>query len=308
MRSACLAAATVATSWKPLSTSKRLPSAPERCRFQLSSMQCVRCATTSSDSSPQSYFAEEMHNDADSPWMLREHVVPTQVGEAKLTIWEGKHVFLDGTGVRTWPAAKFLLSYLLRPQDFGCQSRKFSKLRVLELGSGCGLVALSLGRLGAKITAVDDSPVALALASENRAKVEKDEGISLDVCFRRLDWKDLEACERLVEESGPFDLIISADCVLSSTPPGPMWRQSESTSAAMISPPEPLLESTRVLSRAGSTEIVLLVTDRTGDVAATARALLQRRWALEVLELPKERVLEGGSCRTTIFHFRWTSQ
>ncbi|CAE8699312.1 unnamed protein product, partial [Polarella glacialis] len=114
------------------------------------------------------------------------------------------------------------------------------------LGCGCGLVTLSLARWGCReVTGADDSPVALALAAASCAEAK----VSCEkVRWRRLDWRDLDACARLREELGPWDAVVSADCVLAAPPSGPMWRAA----GAGACPPEPLLEATKVLARGGA--------------------------------------------------------
>merc|ERR1711879_1093637 len=93
-----------------------------------------------------------------------------------------------------------------------------------------------------------------------------------------------------------------------------MWRQSN-VAEDMVSPPGPLLDATRELG-CGGAEVVLVVVDRAGDVAETARALLDRRRWLHMISTPREiavvkddrRSCDNGSDALTVFHFRWKEQ
>jgi predicted nicotinamide N-methyase len=74
---------------------------------------------------------------------------------------------LEGVGVTLWPASIALVTYLLKRhgRDY------FTKLRVLELGAGVGLVGISLARVGAEVTLTDAgntyAPGVLDLLREN---------------------------------------------------------------------------------------------------------------------------------------------
>lgn len=228
--------------------------------------------------------------------VLKQHKIPGF--KESIKVWEGTRPFAQGSGVRTWPAAFFLLSYLQEHvTDSGKTSKQFwQKRRVLELGCGCGLVALALASQGAGVTAVDSSENVLELCAASRKDLpSKAAG---QTAFQLLDWRDAEACQKLVEDQGPFHFVVAADCVLAHEPVGPMWRAV----GAEACPPESLLEATRLLGKGA--EVVLVVTDRVGDVAKTAQALLRRHRELEILALPRDEVLEGPS-HCTVFHFRW---
>jgi release factor glutamine methyltransferase len=73
--------------------------------------------------------------------------------------------------------------------------------RILDLGTGCGAIALALARAfpGARVTAVDASPEALILAAENAEA----SGLAGRVTFVESDW-----FERLAPGES-FDLIVS---------------------------------------------------------------------------------------------------
>jgi len=86
--------------------------------------------------------------------------------------------------------------------------------RILDLGTGSGAIALALARAfpGARVTAVDSSPDALALASENAASA----GLSDRVAFALSDWLGA------IPGGESFDLIVS----------NPPYLSAEETAAA----------------------------------------------------------------------------
>lgn len=241
-------------------------------------------------------------------WTLRD--CPMVPGAPALELWEGRFVFADGAGVRVWPATGCLAAYL---QDLGpdsdragpstsCAAANWQGRRVLELGCGCGALAIVLAGWGCEsVLATDASPKALELAAANVERHCQGNKVTI----RRFDWCDVDACEALQKDFGPFHMVVAADAVLAAPPAGPMWHRGEAEGGpALASRPGPLLEATRRLSRGGG-EVVLAVTDRCGDVRETARELLERRHWLELLSPPRELVPEGGKPVVTVFHFRW---
>jgi len=256
--------------------------------------------------SRRSAGTEESIVEAGPPhWVLRECQV---AHEPPLEMWEGKFVFLDGVGVHVWPAATCVANHLrsLRlAADSGpsfdertdegevqCEpAAGWQGRRVLELGCGCGLVSVLLARWGAEVVATDANRAALALAEANAARhLKEPERVQL----HELNWDDTAACAKFVEEKGPFDVIIICD------------GDNPCVGQELRSPPGPLLEATRALS-AGGTEVLLAVAERAGDIAATARALLERRRWLDLASLPYD-LVTGNGANVTVFHFRWRPQ
>ena len=91
---------------------------------------------------------------------------------------------------KTWTSGLVLAGLLARCPLHG--------VRVLELGSGLGLVAIVAARSGGRVTVNDRSPLALALtalnADENRVTVEK----------VPCEWRRPHA----LEVHGPWDLVL----------------------------------------------------------------------------------------------------
>jgi predicted nicotinamide N-methyase len=91
-----------------------------------------------------------------------------------------------------WPSSIALAEHVLGQIDL-------EGTEVLELGCGCGLAGIAAGKSGAKVTATDLMPDALALTAENwrrnRLKPER---------IRRMDWGNPDVDAR-------YDVILGAD-------------------------------------------------------------------------------------------------
>ncbi|MCW3038951.1 MAG: Methyltransferase type 12 [Solirubrobacterales bacterium] len=100
-----------------------------------------------------------------------------------------------------WPSASTLAERLL--------DRELDGVRVLELGCGLGVSGLVAARRGARVTATDWAPDALALLARN-AEVN---GVELEL--RRLDWfAPGDAWPEGLPE--PWPLVIAADVLYES--------------------------------------------------------------------------------------------
>ncbi|XP_026330188.1 protein-lysine methyltransferase METTL21D-like [Hyposmocoma kahamanoa] len=106
-----------------------------------------------------------------------------------------------------WDASLVLAKYL----ETMCQHRAdfLSGLKVLELGSGLGVVGLTAATLGAQVT-LSDLPETLPLLrlniNENKTKISSMGGYAI---AESLIWGD-NTSEILKEE---FDMVVLADCV-----------------------------------------------------------------------------------------------
>ncbi|KZV65514.1 S-adenosyl-L-methionine-dependent methyltransferase [Peniophora sp. CONT] len=105
-----------------------------------------------------------------------------------------------GCGGITWPAGEVLTRYLARRGPDA-----LAGTRVLELGSGTGLVGLLAGALGARVYITDQAPL-LATMEKN---IALNSMIAPNVSAVELNWGEPLSAEL----SGPYDLILAADCV-----------------------------------------------------------------------------------------------
>ncbi len=96
---------------------------------------------------------------------------------------------------RLWPSGLALASVLaVAPPDRGS--------RVLELGCGLGLPSIVAARAGARVTATDGAPDAVAYAAHGLALNEVDAGVA------QVDWaEDGDA----LAAHGPWDVVLAAD-------------------------------------------------------------------------------------------------
>ncbi|KAL9185253.1 hypothetical protein ACHAXT_003030 [Thalassiosira profunda] len=120
-----------------------------------------------------------------------------------------------GTGLNVWDGSLLLARYLeKRPEIVR------DKKAVLELGSGCGLVGIASGILGAKEVVMTDMQYALPLMQSN---VERNEALwkGPEMRCRRIeckecDWFNPPPMKELFvngnEETSP-DVLLVADCV-----------------------------------------------------------------------------------------------
>jgi methylase of polypeptide subunit release factors len=85
-----------------------------------------------------------------------------------------------------------------------------SNLQILELGSGCGVVGLSLAQTipDAQVL-LTDLPEAEEIVERNIAQTQLAHGAT--VAFRELDW-DAELPGDLRASSQKLDLVLAADC------------------------------------------------------------------------------------------------
>lgn len=80
-------------------------------------------------------------------------------------------------------------------------SPSLNKLKVLEIGCGVGDFAIYLANQGANVTAVDFSPIAIAMA------IDKSQIQNINVQFQVAD------AQALPFEANTFDLILSCECL-----------------------------------------------------------------------------------------------
>ena len=148
-------------------------------------------------------------------WVLRSHFVPGE--PTALEFHEDSHVFAKGSGVVIWPAAAGLLEHLLQKGISGTlgmeshgkedatdtSSLSLKGCRILELGCGCGLVAVCLARWGATVVAADFSTAALDLTEVNGVNLTDANDGDIEGSHMRIGWtSQMSMMKILIKEEG----------------------------------------------------------------------------------------------------------
>lgn len=168
----------------------------------------------------------------------RKFRIPTTSGSFTLSIHEPA-LTGDDLGLKTW-AASYMLSKRLHKFDL-VELLTRSKLRILELGSGTGLVGLAMAALGSDVVLTDLPSIHENLArnaTENAATVEAKDGSART---GTLDWTQPASCELYTDgvvtetldaATSKFPVILAADSLYSPEHP----RMLVDTIAAWLSP------------------------------------------------------------------------
>ena len=142
------------------------------------------------------------------------------VGNVKVDL---RQEFGDGIGSSLWPSSVVLGRHLLRRRE----SEFAAPLRILELGSGCGLTAitLSLMNAGNQVFATDKKAV-LPLLRENvglfLATMSQAGRAVGTVQVAEFDWFAFAPGMQLPVWSHALDLIVLSDCLYSSAAVAPL--------------------------------------------------------------------------------------
>jgi len=183
-----------------------------------------------------------------------------------------------GTGGVLWEAAIVLADYVGRRRDFFSWHGK----RVLELGAGTGLVAISLAAEGAQVWATDGNPKVVQCAGRNVQGAGDLPGrISLEV----FDWNSDEDLHR-IQAAGPWDVILGSDLVY----PGNAGRRCVASNDDK--PPADVT----LLSLLGSlasyeTEVILALKDRTGEVERFIDHVANKPETWRLTQAPSETIM-----------------
>lgn len=129
----------------------------------------------------------------------------------------------SSVGAQTWGGACLLADLIVQsPSDFGLGAAHGRPLRVLELGSGTGLVGLTVGKLlqskrtATELVLTDYHPTVLENLRSNTAVNFPAEGSPVAVSVHRLDWSSFSSSPPLHLSPSfdtPFDIIFGADIV-----------------------------------------------------------------------------------------------
>ncbi|KAL7528516.1 hypothetical protein ACHAXR_002493 [Thalassiosira sp. AJA248-18] len=138
-----------------------------------------------------------------------------------------------GTGLNVWDGSLLLARYLEKKPEV------VKNKTVLELGSGCGLVGIASGILGAKEVIMTDLPYSLPLMREN---VERNKsswmGKSQRIECKECDWFQPPPMNELLGHTNKKgispDVILVADCVWLSCLIAPLLQTLKTYESARV--------------------------------------------------------------------------
>ncbi|KAL0214474.1 hypothetical protein P9112_006658 [Eukaryota sp. TZLM1-RC] len=141
---------------------------------------------------PEHQFAEELEDSVECSFKLHNNDIIIQQTTVSGSI-----------GSSIWPASNLFLDYLNKlPKDY------FTDKKVLELGSGVGILSISVSLMGAAEVIATDIPYITKWTMHN---VQLNQAERVRVC--PLIWGDNATASSLVE--GSLDYLIAADVVYS---------------------------------------------------------------------------------------------
>lgn len=164
-------------------------------------------------------------------------------------------------------------------------SRYWQKRKVLELGGGCGLVAIALASLGAHIVCTDGDTAALRTAKQNAAESKRRYSQEWGFAdFLELSFSDGDAARTIMQDHGPFEYIVGSDLLYGDR-----------------APPEALVEVLAALSSAPGGEgaqIILAAKNRCADEVRVFCRLAEKRGLWDIRLADPVEFLEGfgGKC------------
>ena len=109
-----------------------------------------------------------------------------------------------------WPSGIALADLLAEQPGF------VANRRVLEVGCGLGITAISAALSGATLTITDYFLESLELATDNLARA----GVSAQAV--QLNWREQTSIDSLLEH-GPFPIVIAADVLYEARDIAPLW-------------------------------------------------------------------------------------
>ncbi|KAK9108852.1 hypothetical protein Sjap_016912 [Stephania japonica] len=172
------------------------------------------------DINPLHIAIEEQHNQPNTNSSVSESLQKHHIASIDTTLLT-RILPSQGLSFQLWPAATTLVNFLDRhltdpttsPLSNLLTNRPYHSLRILELGSGTGLVGIAAASvLGANVTITDLPHVLsnLRFNAELNNKAIAFRGGCVDV--QALRWGEVEDFEGLVVD-GPFDAVLGSDVV-----------------------------------------------------------------------------------------------
>lgn len=151
--------------------------------------------------------------DGEAPKSWRELAIPSTkvVVEVRCIDDDGPGALQSGHYV--WPAAPVLAGFVARQWGLHATLKLPPQARILELGSGCGLVGLTVAQMDgcAHVVMTDHDPGAIKLIEDGVAR--NGGRLAAECKAGLLEWGDAGAAVALAKEG--FDLVIASDVIYS---------------------------------------------------------------------------------------------
>mmetsp|Transcript_5370 Transcript_5370/g.9002 ORF Transcript_5370/g.9002 Transcript_5370/m.9002 type:complete len:322 (+) Transcript_5370:128-1093(+) len=206
------------TSFPRNNTLKQLPglSFPRSCSRRTRSLLSMRSLFTTSDRSGRTASAalgtRHGYSSAPAPATAQDNEarVSSSLQGAKISVAEG--VPNMGVGRSVWESGLRMVDYLEKNNRDSLRGAK-----VLELGTGTGIVGISVASLGANVVLTDREEKLLGLVNKNieaNRKAIKAGGGSAKTEI--MDWSNRAGTSTVALTEGPFDYIIASDILYSS--------------------------------------------------------------------------------------------
>ncbi|RUP52329.1 putative methyltransferase-domain-containing protein [Jimgerdemannia flammicorona] len=150
---------------------------------------------------------------AELPTTTREYVFedegipPLNIHEDPVGVWAG------GVGSTVWDAGLVLSKYLEKLSSEPSQTMIKSRARVIELGSGTGLVGLVFARCfpDAECIVLTDKSASLPLLKKNLLENAVTGSKTSRVVVEELDWEHTDLIGTAL--AGPYDVVLLSDCL-----------------------------------------------------------------------------------------------